>query len=100
MIPTDHGTLPWRAQQCLVSGASVRRLRDRIVHTHIEDMRKGEHLHLLPGQGEIDLVKIFAALSGIGYKGALALDIYVSDYEKEAPGCAGMIQKLLKDAGI
>jgi sugar phosphate isomerase/epimerase len=75
--------------------ASIKLLNKKIVHTHVEDMRRGEHLHRLPGDGDIDLVKVFAALKAIGFDGALALDLYVHEYDKEAPGCAARMKEML-----
>jgi sugar phosphate isomerase/epimerase len=74
---------------------SIKLLDKKIVHTHVEDMRRGEHLHLLPGEGDIDLEKVFSALKEIGFSGALALDLYVHEYDKEAPGCAAKMKEIL-----
>ncbi|MDR2477689.1 MAG: sugar phosphate isomerase/epimerase [Treponema sp.] len=74
---------------------SIKLLKDKIVHTHVEDMRRGEHLHRLPGDGDMDLEKIFAALKNIGFTGALALDLYAHEYDKEAPGCARQMRDIL-----
>jgi sugar phosphate isomerase/epimerase len=75
---------------------SVKTLKDKIVHTHVENLRRGEHLHRLPGDGDIDLVKVFAALKSVGFAGALALDIYAYEYDKIAPDCAAQIKQMLE----
>jgi sugar phosphate isomerase/epimerase len=75
---------------------SIKLLKDKIAHTHVENLRRGEHLHRLPGDGDIDLVKVFAALKAIGFTGALALDLYAYEYDEVAPGCAAQIKGMLE----
>jgi sugar phosphate isomerase/epimerase len=74
---------------------SIRLLKDRIVHTHIENMYRGEHLHRLPNDGDMDLAKVFKALKDIGFSGALSLDLYAQDYEESAKGCADYMRETL-----
>jgi sugar phosphate isomerase/epimerase len=75
---------------------SIKTLKGKIVHTHVENLRRGEHLHRLPGDGDIDLVKVFAALKSIGFTGALALDLYAYEYDEVAPACAAQIREMLE----
>ena len=49
--------------------------RGRLVHVHIEDMRRGVHEHLMFGDGELDLPVALAALSEIGYGGLVAVEL-------------------------
>lgn len=53
----------------------VRRGADRLVHVHIEDMRRGVHEHLMFGDGELDLPVALAALTEIGYNGLVAVEL-------------------------
>ena len=53
----------------------VRRAARRLVHVHIEDMRRGVHEHLMFGDGELDLAVALAALSEIGYGGMVAVEL-------------------------
>jgi sugar phosphate isomerase/epimerase len=53
----------------------VRRASGRLVHVHIEDMRRGVHEHLMFGDGELDLPVALAALSEIGYGGLVAVEL-------------------------
>ena len=53
----------------------VRRAARRLVHVHIEDMRRGVHEHLMFGDGELDLAVALAALSEIGYSGLVAVEL-------------------------
>lgn len=55
--------------------ACARRVADRLVHVHIEDMRRGVHDHLDFGAGEIDFPPVLAALSDIGYRGLVAVEL-------------------------
>ena len=75
---------------------SIKLLKNKIVHTHVENMRRGEHLHRLLDDGDMDIGKIFGALKDIGYTGALSLDLYVHEYDKEAPRCAKQMREILK----
>jgi L-ribulose-5-phosphate 3-epimerase len=53
----------------------VRRAAPRLVHVHIEDMRRGVHEHLMFGDGELDLAVALASLSEIGYGGLVAVEL-------------------------
>ncbi len=61
---------------------SIRLLGDKIVHTHVEGMNRGEHMHLLPGEGDMDLPAVIQALRDVGFDGAMALDIYIQNYDE------------------
>ncbi len=56
--------------------AAIRRLGDLIVAAHIEDMPRGEHRHLIPGEGDMDLPAIVEALDDIGFDGWLTVDLF------------------------
>jgi L-ribulose-5-phosphate 3-epimerase len=53
----------------------VRRGAARLVHVHIEDMRRGVHEHLMFGDGELDLAVALSALTEIGYSGQVAVEL-------------------------
>ena len=76
---------------------AIQRASKDIVHGHVENMRRGEHLHLLPWEGEIDLAQTFQTLSKAGFDGALSLDLYVLPYEETAEEairfCKGAMKK-------
>ena len=55
--------------------ACVRRGAGRLVHVHIEDMRRGVHEHLMFGDGELDVPVALAALSEVGYGGLVAVEL-------------------------
>jgi protein FrlC len=50
--------------------------RECLFHLHLEDIHHRVHYHRIPGEGEIDFAAIFAALHGIGYQGAAAVELY------------------------
>ena len=47
-----------------------------IVHTHVEDIRKPNHTHLLPGDGHLDLLRMIKKLRETGYAGDLTIDLF------------------------
>lgn len=55
--------------------AAIRRRAERLIHVHIEDMRRGAHEHLMFGQGEIDFPPIFQALAACGYAGGVYVEL-------------------------
>ncbi len=64
---------------------TIRRLGDLIVSAHIEDMPAGEHRHLVPGEGDMDLPQVLAALESIGFDGWLTVDLFdIGDAPDEA----------------
>ena len=61
---------------------SINELGDKIFHVHLEDIRGKEHLHLLPGFGDIHFPEVIAEFSKIGYRGFLTWELYTY---KETP---------------
>ena len=55
---------------------TIRKLGDKIAHTHVEDIAGGVHEHLLPGEGEIDLAAVLDALHEVGYDGFATIDLF------------------------
>lgn len=60
---------------------SIRKLGGKIAHVHVEGMNRGEHMHLLPGEGDMDLPAVIRELRAVGFDGAMALDVYIYDYD-------------------
>ena len=56
--------------------ASIPALGPSIFHTHVEGMPAGEHRHLLPGEGDLDLAAVCAALADTGYAGYYTVDLF------------------------
>lgn len=74
-----------------VDGA-IARAKDYIVHGHIDNMRRGEHCHLLPWDGEIDLAAACRSLNQNDFDGTLALDLYIHDYAAVSEDCVRYIK--------
>jgi sugar phosphate isomerase/epimerase len=72
-------------------------LGECIAHCHIENMATGVHRHLLPWDGDMDLAAYLSALAGVGYDGALSLDLYGIDYLGEAPRCFSYLRGLMPE---
>jgi fructoselysine 3-epimerase len=45
-------------------------------HVHLEDIRKPHHVHLLPGDGELELSRFVGELRRVGYAGDLTIDLF------------------------
>ena len=74
---------------------SIGLLKNKIFHGHIEDMQRGQHLHLLPGDGDMDLRAIFKKLSDTGFDGYMSVDLYNYNYEEAAPIALKRLRALL-----
>jgi sugar phosphate isomerase/epimerase len=74
---------------------SIQQLGRKIAHVHIENMRRGVHDHLIPSEGDMYLPDYVEALSKIGFRGGMALDIYKYDYLKVAPKAIQFIKDLI-----
>lgn len=75
---------------------SIIKLKDKIVHVHIEDIKDKIHNHLYPMDGDIDYQKMFKAFDEIGYGGYYVIDMF---YIQDAPDvhariCFERLQKL------
>ena len=64
----------------------IRRWALRLVNVHIEDMRRGVHEHLMFGEGEIDFPPVLQALSEVGYRGGVYVEL--SRHSHEGPTAA------------
>jgi sugar phosphate isomerase/epimerase len=54
---------------------AIERWRHLLWNTHMEDMRRNQHEHLMFGEGEIDFPPIFAALRAAGYSGGVHVEL-------------------------
>ena len=64
--------------QCIERAAPAEILpqyADATVNIQLDDMRKGEHRHLMFGQGEVDFPGVFEALRLTGYKGFACVEL-------------------------
>jgi len=75
--------------------AAIERCRGLIFHGHIDNMCRGEHCHMLPWEGDIDLLAACRALKAAGFDGTMALDLYFHDYASVSKQCADYIHREL-----
>lgn len=54
--------------------------KERIVQVHLEDIRKGVHEHLPPGQGEVDFAAVRRAFEAVGYEGTVCFELSRSSH--------------------
>ena len=74
--------------------ASIDSVSDRIRHCHVENMQRGQHLHLLPSTGDIDLPVVLRKLREVGYDGYMSLDLYNYVYEDVAEAALETLKKM------
>jgi sugar phosphate isomerase/epimerase len=65
---------------CLVTGErdpadAVREFAGRLATVAVEDMRRGEHVHLPFGEGDLDLPAVLSALEEVGYAGLVSVEL-------------------------
>lgn len=61
-------------------GPAIERWRHRLAQVHLEDMRRGVHEHLPPGEGEVDFGAVRAALQAAQYPGAVCFELSRSSH--------------------
>jgi sugar phosphate isomerase/epimerase len=72
-------------------------------HVHLEDIGPDRsHNHLIPGLGALDFPRIFEAMTRLGYKGDMSLELYPYVDMPDEAGRRGLahILPLLRDAGL
>ena len=53
----------------------LKQFRDRLVNVHLEDMRRGQHEHLMFGDGEMEFAPILGTLSELDYQGGVFVEL-------------------------
>ena len=76
--------------------ASIDLVKDKIIHGHVEDMQRGQHLHLFPGDGDMDLAAVISKLHQVGFDGYLSLDLYNYIYEDVAKAALDTLRNIEK----
>jgi sugar phosphate isomerase/epimerase len=66
-------------------------LGPELVQVHLEDMQRGEHEHLPPGEGEVDFSGIHKALRQQGYSGPVCFELSRSSHR--APEVVALCQR-------
>lgn len=62
------------------SAALIERWGPRIRQVHLEDMRRGVHVHLVPGEGDVDFEGDLRALAATGFRGAVCFELSRSSH--------------------
>lgn len=74
---------------------AISKVGKKIVHVHIENMKKDIHCHLQPNEGDMDLLQYLKALKELEFNGGMALDIYNGDYEQFSSASVKYIKDLI-----
>lgn len=74
----------------------VRTHAERLVNIQLDDMRAGDHTHLMFGEGELDLPATLSALLEVGYAGVAAVEL--SRHSHAAPVAATEAWRHLQSA--
>jgi len=74
---------------------AIAQIGGKIVHCHISGMPAGQHDHLIPQEGDMDLSLYLRALRSTGFDGALALDLYKYNYEAVSKEAVDYLHQLL-----
>ena len=61
-------------------------LSGRIWNVHVEDIANGKHFHLIPGEGNMPIVRYIEALKSSGYEGFLTVELYTYPQMPELAG--------------
>lgn len=72
--------------------ASVSAALPYLAQVHLEDMRRGEHEHLLPGAGEVDFHGVLSVLQKGGYEGPVCFELSRSSHA--APSAVSVCRNL------
>lgn len=81
--------------------ATVAQLSGRVWNVHVEDIRDGRHVHLVPGEGDVPLAAWFDALRADGYQRFLTVELYSLPQRPDEAGAAALahLQHLLGTGG-
>jgi len=81
--------------------AALLRLQGRIAHTHLTEIQDKQHLHLVPGQGDVPFAEAVAALRRAGYAGPLIIDLWKLQPQprQTARRCLEGLRQALDDPG-
>jgi len=76
--------------------ADLQQFGKKMVHGHISGMPAGQHDHLIPQEGNMDLSRYLNVLKEMGFEGGLGLDLYKYDYEAVSKEAVAYLHLLLQ----
>jgi sugar phosphate isomerase/epimerase len=92
-LDLGHGELLSKVNTCY---SFIEAIPEKIRHVHLHDNRGGDSylddLHLIPGEGIIDLKDIYHKLLAVGYKGTITLELKPA----EIANCLERVKSWLK----
>lgn len=79
-VAPDDLPLALDTGHCLVTGerdpaAAVREFAGRVATITVEDMKRGEHVHLPFDEGDMDVAAVLAAVEAIGFGGLVCVEL-------------------------
>ncbi len=75
-LDIGHLYAVWEGDPAAVIATAAPFLRQ----VHLEDMRRGQHEHLLPGAGDVDFAGVLTALKNAGYDGPVCFELARSSH--------------------
>lgn len=75
-LDIGHLYAEWEGDPVALVGASV----PALAQVHLEDMQRGVHEHLVPGDGEVDFAGVLGALRTGGYGGPVCFELSRSSH--------------------
>jgi sugar phosphate isomerase/epimerase len=79
-LDIGHLYAVWEGEPAAVIAPVAAHLRQ----VHLEDMRRGEHEHRLPGTGDVDFAGCLTALQSLGYRGPVCFELSRSSHQAPA----------------
>ena len=63
--------------------AAIREFGPHIADVHLEDMKRGDHVHLAFGDGDMDVPAALGALNGIAFQGLVCVELSRDSYRAD-----------------
>lgn len=79
-LDIGHLYAVWEDEPAVVVAAVGR----EVAQVHLEDTRRGQHEHLLPGTGDVDFSAVLTALRSSGYAGPVCFELSRSSHQAPA----------------
>ena len=71
-------------------GLTIEQLGNKIWNIHLEDIKRGVHNHLIPGEGDINFRSLKTALDRVGYNSFITLELYPYKNNPDEAGRKGL----------